>query len=260
MAQPRLQFAMAADGLLPPRFAHMDDGNLTYGTLVAGSLSVAIATCIPFTYLNDLISAGILVAFSMTDASVILLRQTSPANRPLLLEKLLVAFNVLSFTMGLLLEVGTETLMGKAMSALNILTLVAITFIIAKYCPRQPNGDDSFFETPLVPYLPLFAQFLNWYLIGQLEAQGILMLLGYLGLAIVFYFVYGANHSFGNTVGWNELQEVIGAPTGVGTEVRSMISAPERDDDISAETEDRYEEDDDISIGTPNGYSTTNNY
>ena len=230
MAQPRLQFAMASDGLLPPLFMQMDKtGNLWWGTLISGVLCVSIATCIPFNYLNDLISAGILLAFSLTDASVIILRQTSPASKPFLLQQLLFAFNLLSFTMGLLLQFESKGNVGQVLSGCNFLALAVIIFSIANYCPKnQSEEGGDYFETPFIPYLPLLGQFLNWYLIGQLEVQGLLLLLGYIGLAIVFYFFYGAKHSFGNTIGWNQIEEVAGAllDTHVDKEVRTMMTMP----------------------------------
>ncbi len=238
MAQPRLQFAMAKDGLLPPIFSRIDpSGNLYFGTLISGSLCVIVATCVPFVYLNDLISAGILLAFSMTDASVVLLRLDSPISslevsstsssssgrekggrrKSFLLEKLLMVFNVLSMTVGFSLQNGSdESLTWKILGGVQVMTLVGIAMYIGMYCPKksriaeqeneeeeEEEDDEGYFETPFVPYLPLLGQFLNCYLIGQLEVEGLLLLLGYTGLSIGFYFVYGAKHSFGNTIGWS---------------------------------------------------------
>jgi amino acid transporter len=209
MAQPRLQFAMAQDGLLPPIFASIDDsGNLWHGTFISGALCVVVATCVPFVYLNDLISAGILLAFSMTDASVILLRQSSPEGRPFLLQKLLFAFNLISLMLGLLFQTGNESLTWQIVSGLHIFALFMISLIIGFSCPKiMKDEEEDFFEAPFVPYLPLVGQFLNCYLIGQLEIQGLLMLLGYTCLSIIFYFSYGAKHSFGNTIGWRGSEE-----------------------------------------------------
>jgi amino acid transporter len=274
MAQPRLQFAMARDGLLPPIFAHIDEsGNLWYGTVMSGALCVMVATCVPFIYLNDLISAGILLAFSMTDASVILLRQSSPERRPFLLQKLLFAFNFLSLTVGLTSQGGNESLSWRIVSGLHIFALFTIAVVIGKYCPRIINvdEDDDYFETPLVPYLPLLGQFLNCYLIGQLEVQGLLLLLGYTVLSIVFYFAYGAKHSFGNKTGWKEFEEKdssISTSTGGYQEIpmaddskdlssmtTSIMPLDQHgcdDNDLSVDSEDRYDDDDDdgISMGT----------
>lgn len=192
MAQPRLQYAMAKDGLLPNIFATVDEtGNLWWGTLIAGVVSITISTCVPFTYLDDLISAGVLMAFSMTAASVILLRHRSPTGHPFMLEKLLIKFNVLSLTMGLLVQFGYSDLTGKLLPAINFLVLLALAIKIGSSCPEVLGSNDpDFFQTPFVPYLPLFAQFLNWYLVGQLGPLSILLLIGYVGSAIGLYSVF----------------------------------------------------------------------
>jgi hypothetical protein len=45
-----------------------------------------IAAAVPFDYLDSLVvSAGILVAFSISDSCVVLMRQESPADKPFLL-------------------------------------------------------------------------------------------------------------------------------------------------------------------------------
>lgn len=261
MAQPRLQFAMAKDGLLPPIFSEVDQsGNIWKGTLISGCLMVAISTCIPFTYLNDLISAGILVAFSLTDGCVILLRQRNPEGHPHLIQSLLFVFNILSLVMGMSLKFETETTMGRVSGGIILLLLLAIGFAIGKWCPAQPKSQSDCFEIPstFVPYLPLIGQFLNWYLVGQLEIEGILLLIGYISLSIVFYFVYGAHHSHGNTVGWgHETTSSTGSQTeenqrygqkmvtsdSVSDDGISLGSVDSNDDGISLEDEGRGHDD-----------------
>lgn len=207
MAQPRLQFAMAGDGLLPPIFAEIDNiGNLWYGTLFSGILMVAIATCVPFTYLNDLISAGILVAFTMTDMSVILLRQRSPLHHPSLLEKLLGWFNFLSFALSICLRYYSSFLPGQIISFIILLSLLSLVSSISRKCPVLDTSADAF-QTPFIPYLPLFASFLNWYLIGQLQASGLFLLAAYIGTAALFYFTYGFKNSVGNRLGWGKAHQ-----------------------------------------------------
>jgi len=81
MLQPRLQYALACDGLLPPLFKEVNPTNGVpfKGTLVAGLIMTTLATFVPFTYLDDFVSAGILVAFSVTNSSLIMLRLLSPS-------------------------------------------------------------------------------------------------------------------------------------------------------------------------------------
>ena len=90
LAQPRLNYTLALDGILPRNLAEMDGkGNLTRGIKCSGFVLVTIATFVPFRFLDDLISSGILIAFTLTDTSVILVRHESPKDRPRLLKTLL---------------------------------------------------------------------------------------------------------------------------------------------------------------------------
>jgi len=82
MGQPRLQYAVARDGLIPPWFARIDStGNLWNGTLFAGLLMIVLASLVPFTHINDMISAGILVSFNMTESTLILMRREQKQNK-----------------------------------------------------------------------------------------------------------------------------------------------------------------------------------
>lgn len=75
LAQPRVQYAMAKDGLLPQVFARVDaNGNLFHGTLLCGLAIVTIAVFVPFRVLWNFISLGILVAFNLTNSSLLFVR------------------------------------------------------------------------------------------------------------------------------------------------------------------------------------------
>ncbi|CAK4686346.1 unnamed protein product [Aphanomyces euteiches] len=68
LAQPRVQYAMSKDGLLPKWFSSLDkNGNPFYGTLAAGLLLIVLSISVPFKYLWDFISLGILLAFNLTN-------------------------------------------------------------------------------------------------------------------------------------------------------------------------------------------------
>jgi APA family basic amino acid/polyamine antiporter len=195
MAQPRLCYAMSVDGLLPKIFTEMDSsGNLREGTFIAGIVMVVIATLVPFTYLDDLISSGILLAFTMTDASVILARQTPPTDVTCYpLEKKVVAFNFLSFVTGLLLrEYFSHDTAARWIQIFSILSCAGTFFIAYKIqnhcnwdCNKQIIGT---FLTPFVPTLPLLGCFVSLYLIAQLELSGLLAIIGYVGMFVGFYF------------------------------------------------------------------------
>jgi APA family basic amino acid/polyamine antiporter len=117
MAQPRLQYALARDGLLPSFFGEIDaKGNLWNGALISGTVMTLIATFVPFQYLNDLISSGILVAFTMTNWALISLRSDTLTLSPphcYKLQYLLSIYNVVSFITGLMLTHTTDSVIGN---------------------------------------------------------------------------------------------------------------------------------------------------
>lgn len=207
MAQPRLQYAMALDGLLPPIFSEMDQsGNLIVGTRIAGIIMTIIATVVPFVYLDDLVSAGILLAFTMTDASVVLIRQSSPSCNPFLLERLMVWFHILSLLSGFLLKnCLSMEVTGESMQFLTFVSCLSTVFIgnrIRTQCPSKKtlmqwhSNEPGMFLTPFVPILPLSGSFVNLYLIAQLEKTGLIMITCYVGLAVgcYHYFMHYRKH------------------------------------------------------------------
>ena len=201
MAQPRLQLAMAQDGLLPPIFAQVDEtGNLKWGTALSGFGMVIVATFVPFAYLDDLISVGILLAFSMTNSCLILLRCESPVSQPQLVEKHLILLNILCLTTGLLITHAWEIMLGPPLAVTALLATIGVVFSLGMKCPKSINfggsilkaetSGDGFFRTPFVPYLPCAGIFINWYLVSQLELSGLLLLSLYIGITICIYVLY----------------------------------------------------------------------
>ena len=155
-----------------------------------------IATLVPFTYLDDLVSSGILLAFTMTDVSVILVRQTSPAEDGCFtLETKLMAFNISSFVASLLLRgcysnTGTSGVV-KILSAISCAGTAFIGYKIQNHCrwEKKPQSRDVFLS-PFVPMLPLVGCFVNLYLIAQLEMSGLLATFGYVGTFVSLYFYH----------------------------------------------------------------------
>jgi APA family basic amino acid/polyamine antiporter len=83
LAQPRVQYAMAKDGLLPAVFAEVDaKGNLFKGTLLCGVGVTLLAVFVPFHVLWNFISLGILVAFNLTNSSLLFVRLTTKQGEP----------------------------------------------------------------------------------------------------------------------------------------------------------------------------------
>jgi len=85
LGQPRILLSMADDGLLPPFMSRCHPRFKTphVSTIITGVFAALIAAVFPLDLLTDLISMGILLAFAVVCAGVLVLRYTRPdAPRP----------------------------------------------------------------------------------------------------------------------------------------------------------------------------------
>jgi APA family basic amino acid/polyamine antiporter len=80
LAQPRIFFTMANDGLLPPWAAKVHPKYRTpyITTIVTGIIVGIVAGLIPISILGELVSIGTLLAFVIVCAGVLVLRKTRP--------------------------------------------------------------------------------------------------------------------------------------------------------------------------------------
>jgi APA family basic amino acid/polyamine antiporter len=85
LGQPRIFMAMSRDGLLPPQLQRVHPTHHTphVGTLITGVIAAFFAGVFPIDVLGELVSIGILLAFTAVCAGVLVLRRTMPeAARP----------------------------------------------------------------------------------------------------------------------------------------------------------------------------------
>jgi APA family basic amino acid/polyamine antiporter len=85
LGQSRIYFAIARDGLLPPVLSRVNSqtGVPQNATILSSVLTGVIAGLFPLQVLNELVSIGTLLAFSIVCISVVILRKTRPElNRP----------------------------------------------------------------------------------------------------------------------------------------------------------------------------------
>lgn len=218
MAQPRLQYAMAMDGLLPAVFGEIDrHGNLWKGTLIAGSCMTAVSAFVPFGRLNDTISCAVLLVLALTDTSVILLWHEGTESNPNLPGQLMFVYHFLCLVSGATFVHCFHLWFGKVIAILALVAAAFTCYLVFRWCPKastfggrglhyhddQLCKDEGYFKTPGVPFLPCAAVFVNWYLILQLDLLGIGALLLAIAVAISYYFLYGAFHSVGKNGGWS---------------------------------------------------------
>jgi APA family basic amino acid/polyamine antiporter len=85
LGQPRIFMAMARDGLLPPQMerVHPKYHTPSIATVITGVLAAFFAGMFPIDVLGELVSIGILLAFTAVCIGVLVLRKTMPeAPRP----------------------------------------------------------------------------------------------------------------------------------------------------------------------------------
>lgn len=246
LAQPRLTFAMAKDGILPSAiFAPLDengDGSLYNGTLIAGVIMTVVAAFVPFTYLDDLISCGILVAFSMTNSALILFRCTPETSsghgeNSSQLPRFLIIYHALCFVSAMAwnVEEGSPVWTFVAIVS-SFCLLICLCWMLWNFPSHtgfvglgpEDRHDDShddhnkfdYFETPLVPFIPCMGIAVNWYLIAQLEYLGLFLLALYLGTALILHHIFRADgHVYHNVACDREDRgtlDGLGSPIGIG--------------------------------------------
>lgn len=78
MGGPRIFRNMAEDGLLPPIFAKVNNGNPTFGLLVNGVIVGLVAGFVPFDQVSDIMVLGTLVAFVFVCLGALRLKLVHP--------------------------------------------------------------------------------------------------------------------------------------------------------------------------------------
>ncbi|EED87477.1 amino acid transporter, partial [Thalassiosira pseudonana CCMP1335] len=204
-SQTRLLFAMSKDKLVPELF-----GRLTFAKKSAspcGCINACsnakkedkIAAFVPFQYMDDLISAGALFLFSLTDCCLLILRYKCPSES--FLGTVEYDDTVSIFSIATVRKDYAFIPIAALQIALTVvfaLLTLGITIYMALYCPEQSTTRFSLegdgygigrrrFRTPLVPYLPALGIFANWFMIANVGWVGIVMLVCYLLFGILVY-------------------------------------------------------------------------
>jgi len=236
-SQTRLLFAMSNDKIVPKFFGKVsvskkgssccgrekedEIGNLTANVQFCGVVVMLLAAFVPFTYMDDLISAGALLLFSMTNCCLLTIRYKCPSEsflgsirdidesasifsiatvrRELSLGRLLFVLNVFPFISGLCFTfIPIDAVRYSLTGVFAVLTLT-VAIYMACYCPEITSNRfvlnrDGYgvrghrrFRTPFVPYLPTLAIYMNWFMLANLGWKGIVMLIGYLLVGVIMY-------------------------------------------------------------------------
>lgn len=296
-SQTRLLFAMSKDKLVPELFGRLtfakksaspcgcinacsnakkEDkiGNLTANVRFCGLVIVLLAAFVPFQYMDDLISAGALFLFSLTDCCLLILRYKCPSEsfvgtveyddtvsifsiatvrKELSLGRLLILLNILSFASGLSYAFIPIAALQIALTVVFALLTLGITIYMALYCPEQSTTRFSLegdgygigrrrFRTPLVPYLPALGIFANWFMIANVGWVGIVMLVCYLLFGILVYGTFCSGKSLVTTTGASGVPSYMNdnlqgrlSPSGSGGGLCEALLGAEWEDENEAE-------------------------
>eukprot|EP00977_Amphora_coffeiformis_P016232 scaffold4961_cov149-Amphora_coffeaeformis.AAC.1 len=239
LAQPRLTFAMAKDGILPraifaPTNSH-GQSTLFNGTLISGIIMTVTAAFVPFTYLDDLISSGILLAFCMTNSALIQFRCTSSNISKAGLQRSLLVYHILCFLTALSWNTEQSTLWTLVASICTLCWLICLIYICRVFpglsgfagLPHDPSCEDTgeghhegeFFVTPMVPLLPCLGIAMNWYLVAQLEFLGLMLLALYLATCLLLFRIFCEDdHEYERVCPASAFTGVdgLGSPAGIG--------------------------------------------
>ncbi|KDO23846.1 hypothetical protein SPRG_11278 [Saprolegnia parasitica CBS 223.65] len=222
LAQPRVQCAMAKDGLMPAVFKRLDaHGNPRMGAILCGLFLIVLATCVEFHVLWNFISLGILLAFNMTNLSLLVVRyeatQIECASVQLKLPFVLGVFSLASWLAAwhwqeaIIAPSRTEGYVYEYMAAAGfyvaslftamaagMVGLLACTKPVQKSLPKAIVDEveaSALFRCPGVPLVPCVAMFFNWLLVVQMPVPTVVMMVLWILLAICVYFAYGARYA-----------------------------------------------------------------
>ena len=205
LAQPRLLFEMSVDRLIPQMFSEIDSkGNLSKGITACGAVLTIVALFIPFNYLDDMISAGVLLSFNITNSSLIATRRGDSGDS-FHCRRLLLLFNTLALATSALWTTFGNSMSGALLSFVFFLSSTLVAIVIDRKCPEKEDAAKiDQFRVPLVPYFPCLAILLNSFMIGQLSASGIYITLVYIVFVLSLYWFLSLGVSRGDAV-WRSL-------------------------------------------------------
>mmetsp|Transcript_4030 Transcript_4030/g.11701 ORF Transcript_4030/g.11701 Transcript_4030/m.11701 type:complete len:329 (+) Transcript_4030:48-1034(+) len=215
--QPRVFFAMAKDGLVPPKLAELNPRTKVpaFSTYLSGIVSALLAFCLDIDSLAGMISAGTMLSFTFVSLGILVIRYEDSPDRKKsaawrILPKpsiLLTVFCVMTFAMALVMN-HVDNIPPLLISVMLVLALTPIAVLAA--LPQNEVKDDKAvveeagpnsvftgknFACPWVPWIPALAVMINVHLILSLEVRTLLQVVVWALIGYFFYFMYGIHNS-----------------------------------------------------------------
>lgn len=205
LAQPRVNYALACDGLIPKIFAQVNSRkNLFWNILISGLFLTVVAIVLPFDTLWDIVNFGVMMSFILANVALLNIRTRNAS--PVLGGQLIAALVVLTGLAAFLYQEGSVNRGSDVCLVLAIVCLVLSVGVTVFYyvrCPQQTN-QALYFAAPLVPFIPSISILADWYMIAQLSHRGLALSCAWVAAAVLSYVAYGHWYSAGRN-GWNVL-------------------------------------------------------
>lgn len=198
VAQPRLLFAIAKDGLLPAQFKKLDPVTKTplWGTVFTGCCTAFMSATLDFATLSMTVSCGILFVYVFTGVGLLLIRYDQ---RVLQTDGMKRAFNIaLSgyvtcvFCSSQAFHLGYS---GVAIPFGVLAVLCAGFFVFLRVARGEGTTSGAAFLCPFMPFLPLVSIVVNTHVALSLGLKPLRNVLVFLAFSAVGYFAHGAKHS-----------------------------------------------------------------
>jgi len=198
MAQPRLLYAVAKDGLIPELFKKLDPVTKTpiKGTIIVGGLTAFCSGFLDFSTLSMTVSFGILFVYVFVGVGLLRIRYASllKANPA---DEAKFSFALPAYTISMFFG-SLAYHQGYAMVAWVCGAIVAVTFgLFVLIWMRHGEGDKSGaqFLCPCIPFVPLISIAANTHVALSLGLPPLVNVVVYVLLCSLLYISYGSSHS-----------------------------------------------------------------
>ncbi len=191
MSQPRIFYAMAQDGLLPPCFEHINEktGTMDNSVIVTGVLSVLIVLFFDVeTVGNSVAVAGLLIS-SLVDILTVTARYESELPASKKIKAACAVFYIAAFFGPFLMYYQYSYVVGGILIALMVLIFIYVQF------NTQTNVPQNIFTCPLVPLVPMVGASTLLTISATVDRFAWILFGCYMFVGLITYFVYGYSHS-----------------------------------------------------------------
>jgi len=196
LGQPRIFYRMSQDGLFFPIFGKVNEktGVPIWGTIIVGVLTAIIAFFTTLDFLADAISVGTLLAFTMVDAGLLVIRYKKEDNGKKIFG-LIVGFILACTISSLLFLKGTIDIKSPTtiLSIVSFVGAVVICIIIA--LQKQNIMDNVKFTCPGVPFVPCLGIVINIFMLSGRSLVSWLAFGAWFLFGLIIYFLWGIRKS-----------------------------------------------------------------